>query len=211
MIFIKLAVNFRYLFVSFKVLGYLFNKKYFSLISIIYLFKFQFIQESTVEYIKESESSSFFLRLHGSKWLKRVSSLLQLTSKIINCLHFDEHNVFLEEFRGNIDCSCILTSLVKICMNRKCRKVAGFENLIQKEWFLAGHMFCKRLETSLANNSDEFMNETERTRTSLSNTAIDSSVQANSSNLKANGQIAPTFLVKYIIFFFSDYFEKYFF
>jgi len=123
-----------------------------------------------------------------------VSELLQLATKIINCLRFNERNVFLEEFKGSTDCSCILSSLAKICMNRICRTVSGFEDLIQKEWFLVGHMFSKRLETCLVSNSDEFINEAEKAR---SNSAIDSSVvQANSSSSKSNGQISPTFLVK---------------
>ena len=79
-------------------------------------------------------------------------------------------------------------------MNRICRTAAGFEDLIQKEWFLVGHMFSKRLETCLLNNSDELMNETDKVR---SNSAIDTAVQTNSSNSKSNGQISPTFLVNF--------------
>lgn len=72
--------------------------------------------------------------------------MLSLTNKIVNCLR--THNVFLEEKRHNTDCSCILTSLVKICLNSKYRTIRGLENLIQKEWFLAGHCFLNRLNST---------------------------------------------------------------
>ncbi len=117
-----------------------------------------------------------------------MSVLLQLTTKIVNCLHVNQRNVFLEEYRSNPDCSCILTSLVKICLNRNYRSIVGFENLIQSDWFLAGHLFHKRLETSLTN---EFSDES---------SIGDSINQINNTpnyttNKVNNNQIAPAFLL----------------
>ena len=79
--------------------------------------------------------------------MKRISAIIKLTTKIVNCLHISERNVFLEEMRSNRDCSCIITSLVKMCMYPKYRTIIGFENLIQKDWFLLGHLFNKRMQT----------------------------------------------------------------
>ena len=124
--------------------------------------------------MKLNESSSFFLRVHNSRWLKRVSSIISLTTKIINCLHYSQHNVFLEESRTNKDCSCILTSLVKICLHHRYRTVVGFENLIQKEWFLSGHLFDRRLNAL----EDEYERK---------------SMHEDAEN--ANKSIAPTFLL----------------
>ncbi len=88
--------------------------------------------ETIADYSKHNESSSLFLRLHNSKWFKRISSILCLVSKIVNCLHFGQRNVFLEEARHNKDCSCIIASLTKICLHHDYRTITGFENLIQK-------------------------------------------------------------------------------
>ena len=123
-----------------------------------------------------------------------------MTTKIVNCLHFDQRNVFIEEYRGNTDCSCILTSLVKLCMNRRYRTIVGFENLIQKDWFLAGHMFNKRLEANLVtSNSEEFLlpSESDRLRSSFSANPIAES-NAQLSNTKSS-HLAPTFLVNNFI------------
>lgn len=154
--------------------------------------------ETSEDYHKEYDSNSFYQRLHSTKWLKKISILLQLTSKIVNCLHLNQRNVFLEEFKGNTDCSCILTSLVKICMNKKYRKIVGFENLIQKDWFLAGHPFSRRLESNL-NSSDEYLiaSDTDKIRSSFSTAALD----AKDQNAPGKSTIAPTFLVIIKIFY----------
>lgn len=44
-----------------------------------------------------------------------------------------------------MDLSCVLTSLVKICLLPKYRTISGLENLIQKDWFMTGHNFYQRL------------------------------------------------------------------
>ena len=110
---------------------------------------------------------------------------MHLTTKIVNCLHVHQRNVFLEEYRSNVDCSCILTSLVKICLNRNYRSIVGFENLIQSDWFLAGHLFHKRLETSLTN---------ELTDESIGDSINQINNTPNYAN-KVNNQIAPAFLL----------------
>ena len=132
--------------------------------------------------------------LQGSKWLRNVSSLLSLTSKIVNCLHHFQRNVFLEERKGNVDCSSILTSLTKICLHARYRTIIGLENLIQKEWFLAGHLFFKRMATHKRSRegSDDFslQNDNESDTISMQQTE---SVNGKSGN--GSGEIAPTFLL----------------
>lgn len=86
--------------------------------------------------------------------MKKISAIIKLTTKIVNCLHISQRNVFLEEMRSNRDCSCIITSLVKICMYPKYRTIIGFENLIQKDWFLLGHLFNKRMQTPSKQNEN---------------------------------------------------------
>lgn len=86
--------------------------------------------------------------MQNTKWLRSVSTLLSLTSKIVNSIVVSRRNVFLEERRNNPDCSCIMTSLAKICLNPKYRTIVGLENLVQKEWFFANHPFNKRLYTN---------------------------------------------------------------
>lgn len=81
--------------------------------------------ETKADYIKVNESLSFYSRLQNSKWLKKVSTIIGIVSKIVNCLHFEQRNVFLEELKSNKDCSCIITSLVKICMHQRNRTMIG--------------------------------------------------------------------------------------
>ena len=52
------------------------------------------------------------------------------------------------------DISCVLTSLMKLLLYKKYRTIAGFQNLIQKEWFLNGHNFSKR--SNLVNSNSTF-------------------------------------------------------
>ncbi|RNA28581.1 Myotubularin-related 10-B [Brachionus plicatilis] len=94
----------------------------------------------------QEENEDFLSKLNSSKWLKHISETLALTSKIINSL--SHRNVFIEEYRSHMDMSCVLTSLTKICLNQKYRTISGLENLVQKDWFLAGHNFYQRFNQS---------------------------------------------------------------
>ena len=58
-------------------------------------------KESKSDYKKTNETNSFYLRLHNSKWLRRISTVIALVSKIANCLHFGQRNVFLEELQSS--------------------------------------------------------------------------------------------------------------
>lgn len=140
--------------------------------------------------------------------MKNISNILTLTSKIVNCLYVYQRNVFLEELKHNQDCSCILVSLVKICLDRKYRTISGLEDLIQKEWFLVGHPFSKRHQspTQVNLNADELIlyndNEVKRRNSSNSLTSIKTTTATNSeqtntdqSKSSSSNEIAPTFLL----------------
>ena len=102
--------------------------------------------------------------------------MLAMTSRIVHALNgggggggggggasAQPRNVFLVELKQNKDASCVLSSLVKICLNGKYRTIKGLEDLIQGDWFLAGHPFSTRLNPSeqislhSANNADELV------------------------------------------------------
>jgi hypothetical protein len=127
-----------------------------------------------------------------------------MTSKIVNCLYVYQRNVFLEELKNNLDCSCILVSLVKICFDKKYRTISGLENLIQKEWFLVGHPFNKRYQpaSQFNLNSDEFIMSNEndgKRRSSLNSmTSIKTTTATNIEQANADQPIndmAPSFLL----------------
>ncbi|CAF0789872.1 unnamed protein product [Brachionus calyciflorus] len=99
----------------------------------------------SIEDYQDETDNTFHSKLNSTKWLKHVSEVLCLTTKIINSLNCFQRNVFIEEYRDHMDISCVLTSLTKICLNPKYRTITGLENLLQKDWFLAGHLFYKRL------------------------------------------------------------------
>jgi hypothetical protein len=110
--------------------------------------------------------------------------------------------VFLEEKRNNLDCSCILTSLSKICLHPRYRTIIGLENLIQKDWFLAGHLFYKRLSvpkrTRSISDDYQIQNENDRrnslTSTMTQNDALTGTSASVTSSKNENG-ISPTFLL----------------
>lgn len=130
---------------------------------------------------------------------------------MINAIAFKNHNVFLEESHVTTDCSCILTSLAKICLNSKYRSIIGLEDLIQKDWFLAGHLFNKRLYTSpsFAQHGDEtnstgvsgsminanMMGSQETQITASSQSAALENSSSSSSASSSSDSVAPTFLV----------------
>ena len=60
--------------------------------------------------------------------------------------------MFIEEYRSHLDLSCVLTSLTKVCLSHKYRTITGFENLIQRDWFMTGHNFYHRLNQSQSSN-----------------------------------------------------------
>jgi hypothetical protein len=157
------------------------------------------------------ENETFLTRLHESKWFKNISKILELTNKIVQFLSVHKRNVFIEERRNNIDCSCILSSLVKICLNPKYRTIVGLENLIQRDWFLNGHMFLKRLYStpaSRSNNKNDFVNldshSTLKQKNSNGSSNLLSSVSVGgggstenlfSSMSKTKEEFSPTFLL----------------
>jgi hypothetical protein len=156
---------------------------------------------SYCEFYKETDT--FLTRLSETKWMRYSSKMLDMANKIVNCLVFHKRNVFLEERRNNTDCSCIINSLVKICLNAKYRTIAGLENLIQKDWFLAGHMFLKRLyatSSSKANvnvGESEYVADEHKRRLSVdSNNFLGSAENIFSSGTsKSKEEFAPTFLL----------------
>lgn len=76
----------------------------------------------------------------------------------------------MEEPTQNKDISCVVSSLVKICLYKKCRSINGFQELIQKEWFYVGHNFAKRLNIRIRNlNSDEASTQEESNNNSSQN------------------------------------------
>lgn len=123
---------------------------------------------------------------------------------MINAIAFKNHNVFLEERHPTAaDCSCILTSLAKICLSSRYRSIIGLEDLIQKEWFLAGHLFNKRLHTSpnfVQQHNDD--NPASSTGVNGANMGSDEAqLTANSQSASGDGSVstsdamAPTFLL----------------
>lgn len=140
--------------------------------------------------------------MQNSKWLRNVSTLLSLTSKIVNCLHVFQRNVFLEEKKNNLDCSCILSSLTKICLHPRYRTIIGLENLIQKDWFLAGHLFFKRMSPHRRSRtgSDEFSLQADNdTSDTISAQTGSSDPTSNGNGSRSGGggggEMAPTFLL----------------
>jgi hypothetical protein len=91
-------------------------------------------------------------------------------------------NIYLEEPTHTKDISCIVSSLVKICLFKKCRSINGFIQLIHKEWFYVGHKFAKRL------------NIRNRQMDSDGNLTQEAFNSDSSQNSYYNGSFCPVFL-----------------
>ena len=86
------------------------------------------------------------------------------------------------------------TSLAKICLQSRYRTIIGLENLIQKEWFLAGHSFFKRMSTHKRSNemaSDEFPIPPDN----VSDTFSSQTENGGGASVKTMSEIAPAFLL----------------
>ena len=84
-----------------------------------------------------------------------MSRILQYTNNCVNCINYQHISIYIEEAVTK-DISCVLTSLIKILLYKNCRTIAGFQNLIQKEWFLVGHQFSKRTNLVSSNSNSVF-------------------------------------------------------
>ena len=86
--------------------------------------------------------NSFFVLFH-----KISSTFINYSIKKACCIGDELHNknscILVHGWDGS-DNTLVVTSLVQILLNPECRTLEGFQNLIEREWLLAGHPFSKR-------------------------------------------------------------------
>ncbi|XP_046574483.1 myotubularin-related protein 10-B-like [Haliotis rubra] len=97
--------------------------------------------DSVKEYI--STDLAWYSNLDSTQWLQAVCKCLQITFSIVVSIEKDKRTIIIAEETG-CDFSCIVASLVQMCLDPHCRTMVGFQSLIQKEWVAMGHPFQKR-------------------------------------------------------------------
>ncbi|XP_046350868.2 myotubularin-related protein 10-B-like isoform X2 [Haliotis rufescens] len=90
-----------------------------------------------------STDLAWYSNLDNTQWLQAVCKCLQITFSIVVSIHKDQQTIIIAEETG-CDFSCIVASLVQMCLDPHCRTQVGFQSLIQKEWVAMGHPFQKR-------------------------------------------------------------------
>ncbi|XP_054637005.1 myotubularin-related protein 11 isoform X1 [Dunckerocampus dactyliophorus] len=92
--------------------------------------------------------------LEGTRWLDYTRSCLKKASEVACLLRSGHMTVALQEAEDR-DMSCVVSSLVQVMCDPHCRTQRGFQNLVQKEWVMAGHRFYSRINYHRDNDKEE--------------------------------------------------------
>uniref|UniRef100_A0A4W6BT05 Myotubularin related protein 11 n=1 Tax=Lates calcarifer TaxID=8187 RepID=A0A4W6BT05_LATCA len=92
--------------------------------------------------------------LESTHWLDYTRSCLRKASEVACLLRGGHLTVALQEAEDR-DMSCVVSSLVQVMCDPHCRAQQGFQSLVQKEWVMAGHRFCSRINYHRDNDKEE--------------------------------------------------------
>uniref|UniRef100_A0A3P8U9L5 Myotubularin related protein 11 n=1 Tax=Amphiprion percula TaxID=161767 RepID=A0A3P8U9L5_AMPPE len=92
--------------------------------------------------------------LETTHWLDYTRSCLRKASEVACLLRGGHLTVALQEAEDR-DMSCVVSSLVQVMCDPHCRTQHGFQGLVQKEWVMAGHRFCSRINYRHDNDKEE--------------------------------------------------------
>jgi len=96
--------------------------------------------------MKNEDSNYFFKGLESSNWLLYVRTFIRGSRHIARTLKCDRYSVLVVDESGR-DISCLVVSLVLILSDEYFRTLAGFANLINKEWIAAGYAFRSKFNS----------------------------------------------------------------
>ncbi|KAM4600422.1 myotubularin-related protein 11 [Polymixia lowei] len=92
--------------------------------------------------------------LESTHWLDYTRCCLRKAAEVACLLRGGHLTVALQEAEDR-DLSCVVSSLVQVMCDPHCRTQAGFQGLVQKEWVMAGHRFCSRVNYHRDNDKEE--------------------------------------------------------
>uniref|UniRef100_A0A3Q2QMN0 Myotubularin related protein 11 n=1 Tax=Fundulus heteroclitus TaxID=8078 RepID=A0A3Q2QMN0_FUNHE len=92
--------------------------------------------------------------LESTHWLDYIRSCLRKASEVSCLLRSGHLTVALQEVEDR-DMSCVVSSLVQVMCDPHCRTQHGFQGLVQKEWVMAGHRFCSRVNYHRDSDKEE--------------------------------------------------------
>ena len=112
--------------------------------------------DSLVKFIKALKSNhssveSYLLAIEGSKWLEHVRSLITHACLLQQLLNQEFTSAVVHGLEGR-DTTLCSTSLAQMIMDPECRTIRGFQELIHREWILAGHQFQNRHSSLFVQN-----------------------------------------------------------
>ena len=74
-----------------------------------------------------------------------VCQVLNKAFNIVNCLNLGQSVLLTETSEtNNLIFTPIMTSLVQIIIDERCRKIDGICDIVDREWMLGGHDFISR-------------------------------------------------------------------
>ncbi|KAK6178929.1 hypothetical protein SNE40_011405 [Patella caerulea] len=97
---------------------------------------------------------SWYSNLDNTQWLQSICKCLQTTDDVKKLMVNGKKDVVLKE-EQSYDISCIICSLVQICLDPYYRTITGFQQLIQREWIALGHPFQKRHNLIAATEAEQ--------------------------------------------------------
>ncbi|XP_033749609.1 myotubularin-related protein 10-B-like isoform X2 [Pecten maximus] len=86
------------------------------------------------------QDSSWMSRLDDTEWLHQIRHCLKCAREVADTLHGKKRTVFIKETDGR-HYTCLVSSLVQVMLNPKCRTQIGLQALIQREWIAMGYPF----------------------------------------------------------------------
>lgn len=101
-----------------------------------------------------SNIDKWLSKLESSNWFNNIRQILHVAVCISDEMH-NKNGCVLVHGSDGTDNTLIITSLVQLILNPKCRTIKGFEMLIEKEWLHAGHPFFYRNFKSAYGNTSQ--------------------------------------------------------
>ncbi|XP_068124972.1 myotubularin-related protein 9-like [Hyperolius riggenbachi] len=86
-------------------------------------------------------------KLEASQWMSHIKEALSTAGLVVECVEREGTSVLVQGEEGT-DNTLLVTSLAQLILSAHCRTVAGFQDLIEREWLQAGHPFQLRCARS---------------------------------------------------------------
>lgn len=101
-----------------------------------------------------NNDSSWFTMLDQCQWLYHVACTLSVASDVAQTVALTCKSVVIKE-RDGTDFNPLISSLVQLLLDADCRKVLGFQALVEREFVALGHKFSQRCHVVSSKDTEQ--------------------------------------------------------